>query len=154
MGPTLESARWLVTRVYDTLAQGWRWRQCLPTPRLWHVGISFWLALSLQGRVLTVLAWDWEAKSSGSGRSSKAQLPALPGTRRRHLRLAFSLTETNRMCSHFTPKYSWWQKKPFHGAFSALPGGRSRETMSHIWAEIQYRPQIFILHLPVFISTS
>lgn len=41
----------------------------------------------------------------------------------------------------------WWSDAPRNIILT-------RETMSRIWAEIQYRTQIFILHLPVFISTS
>lgn len=76
------------------------------------------------------LLWEWMA--------IKGTITCPSGTRRRHFQLASSLAETNRMCSSSTPKYSWWQKKPFHGTFSGLPGGRSRGTMSHIiWAVLR-----------------
>lgn len=110
--------------------QGWRQRHCLPTPRLQQAGIHFpgiFPAPSLQGWVFTVPAW--QENSSGNGQTPKARFlpfqvqtspPCLP------------LPGANRTCSPSTLKYSWWQKKPFCGAFSAVPRGRSRETMTHI----------------------
>lgn len=111
--------------------QGWRQRHCLPTPHLQHAGIHFqacsWLSHCKDGcsqRQPDIL-WEWT--------DTKGTIPALPGQTSPP---CLPLAGANRTCSPCTPKYSWWQKKPFCGAFSAVPRGRSRETMTHIPCDV------------------